>query len=264
MTINDNKIIIVAKEAAREAGLFLQSKFGEVSEVITKGDRNLATDLDLAAEKMIVDRLMAAFPEHNVKGEEQEYEQKVSDYLWIVDPLDGTHNFIRGINCYGVSIGLWCKDEFIAGVVYMPQDDEMYYSYKGQGAYKNDKRISVTDISEMKKASASFDSSIRYNRETMLDVLGDLADKSFNIRMFGSSARLLTYVADGTIDYAVEFHDRPWDFAGSVCLIKEAGGIFKTLKGQDPTPETVGYIASNSKLYEEVNATVGQYLYKRR
>lgn len=263
MSIENNEIINTARNAAKKAGDFLLQNFGNVGEVIVKGDRNLATDLDKAAEKMIVDDILTVFPDHNVLGEEEEYEQKESEYLWIVDPLDGTHNFIRGINIFGVSVGLWFKNEFIAGVVYMPVDDEMYYAYKGMGAYKNGKAISVSKISEMKEASCSFDSSIRYNPETMLAVLNDAACESFNVRMFGSSVRLLTYVAEGVIDYAIEFHDRPWDFAGSVCLIKEAGGVFSGLKGDEADPKTVGYIASNAELYDVLNPMVKQHLVKR-
>ena len=262
--IENNQIMQVAREAAKEAGEYLLSQFGNVGEIIVKGDRNLATNVDKTAEKMIVDKITWSFPEHNILGEEEEYEQKESDYVWIIDPLDGTHNFIRGINIFGVSIGLWHKDEFIAGVVYMPVDDEMYYAYKGQGAYKNGNKISVSAVSTMKEASCSFDSSIRYDKDTMLAVLGEVADQSFNVRMFGSSVRLLTYVAEGVIDFAIEFHDRPWDFAGSVCLIIEAGGVFNGLKGQKATPETIGYVASNPGLYDDINVIIEKNLIKRR
>ena len=134
----------------------------------------------------------------------------------------------------------------------MPRDDEMYVGEKGNGAYKNNKRIHVSDADNLKECSVSFDSSIRYAPRKMLPVLEDVAREVFNIRMFGSSARILSYVAEGKLDFAIEFHDRPWDFAAGVALIKEAGGEFSDLKGNPPTPKTIGYIASNSKVYPQV------------
>jgi myo-inositol-1(or 4)-monophosphatase len=257
--IETNPVVTVAREAAKEAGLFLKSHFGKIGQIFVKGDRTLATDLDKAAEAMIVKRITAAFPDHNILGEEEEYAQKDSEYLWIIDPLDGTHNFIRGINTYGVSIGLWKKDSFIAGVVYMPETDEMYYAFEGQGAFKNGKRISVSKVEVMKDASVSFDSSIRYDTATMLPTLGEIATKCFNVRMTGSSVRQLTYVAEGVLDFAVEFYDKPWDFAGSVCLITEAGGHLTSLDDDIAGPETTGYVASNNTLHAEVLAIVNHH-----
>ena len=144
--------------------------------------------------------------------------------------MDGTHNFIRDINIFGVSIGILCDSEFVAGVIYMPKDDELYVSEKGSGAYKNGNRIRVSKTDNLKECSLSFDSSLRYQPDIMLKVLGELAMESFNVRMLGSSVRVLSYVAEGNLDYSVEFFDQPWDFAGGVCLIEEAGGKITALK----------------------------------
>ncbi len=248
------------KHIATQAGDFLLSNFGKISSVISKGDRNFATDLDRKAEEMIVNFLRKEFPGYGVLAEENTQENLNSDFLWIIDPLDGTHNFINNIDIFGVSIGLWHKDDFVLGVVYMPEEKELYYAQKFQGAFKNGKPIKVSDRSELNQASASFDSSIRYSPEIMLKVLDDIAKESFNIRMLGSSVRQLTYIADGRLDFAVEFHDQPWDFAGSVCIIKEAGGIFKDLQGKDPTPKTVGYIAGSSSIYPKVEQIIKKHV----
>ncbi len=251
-----SEIAKVAIEAAREAGKFLLDNFGKISEIASKGDRNLATNLDIEAEKMIIAKIKEKFPEHGILAEEQGKENIDRDYVWIIDPLDGTHNFIRNINVFGTSIGVLHKDEFIAGAVYMPVDDEMYAAEKGAGAYKNDKKMSTSSVKDLKECSISFDSSIRYAPEVMLKVLGDLAKEVFNIRMFGSSARSLTYVAEGSLDFAVEFHDRPWDFSGSVCIINEAGGKWCDLRGGPLTHKTIGYIASNPHVFEKVKDLV--------
>ncbi len=242
----------VAKLAAKKAGDFLLSNFGNIKNIVSKGDRNLATDLDKEAEQVIVDILSKEFPTHGILGEEKVRRNLEEDFLWIIDPLDGTHNFIRGIAIFGVSIGLWHKEEFVLGVVYLPKDEELYWAEKGKGAFKNNQRIFTSKVSELKKASGCFDSSIRYSPEIMLRSLGELTKHCFNVRMFGSSARTLTYLAEGKIDFTIEFHDRPWDFAGSVCIVKEAGGIFLDLKGNSLTPKSIGYTASSSLIYPQL------------
>ncbi len=252
-------MIEVVKHIALQAGDFLSSNFGKVSSIISKGDRNLATDLDRKAEEMIVKTLLREFPEFGILGEEQTCIHMDRDYLWVIDPLDGTHNFIRGIDIFGVSIGLWHKGDFVLGVVYMPKEKELYWAEKGKGAFKNGKQIFASSVKAMKEASCSYDSSIRYSPEVMLKVLDRVSQAVFNVRMFGSSVRSLTYVAEGVLDFAIEFHDRPWDFAGSVCIIQEAGGVFRDLKGNAATPQTIGYIASTSGLAEPVQRIVQEF-----
>lgn len=255
-----SEIINTAIEAAQEAGVFLKDNFGKISSIESKGDRNLATNLDKEAEKIIVDKIKKSFPDHGIIAEESGKENTDKDYLWIIDPLDGTHNYIRNINVFGVSIGVIHKDKFIAGVIYMPVDDELYVGEKGNGAYKNGNKISVSKTDDLKECSISFDSSIRYSPQEMLKCLDTLAKGVFNIRMFGSSARHLSYVADGTLDFSVEFHDRPWDFAGGVCIIEEAGGKLTTLKAEPLTYKSVGYIASNGIVHERVSEIVASCL----
>ncbi|MBD3246761.1 MAG: inositol monophosphatase [Candidatus Omnitrophica bacterium] len=250
------EIVTVAADAAREAGNFLAKNFGRISRVEQKGDRNLVTDLDQTAEKMIVEKISAQFPTHSIIGEEGGKQGMKSDYLWIIDPLDGTHNFIRGIHVFGVSIGILYKEHFVAGVIYMPLENELYVGEEGNGAYKNERKISVSNTADMVQSSISFDSSIRYSPEVMLKILKQLSVQVFNIRMFGSSVRALSYLAEGKIDFSVEFHDRPWDFAGGVTLIREAGGTITDLKGNDILHSTIGYIGSNGFLHKKIREIV--------
>ncbi|MDP2922639.1 MAG: inositol monophosphatase [Candidatus Omnitrophota bacterium] len=249
-------IVTLAKQMAQEAGDFLLENFGNIAKIESKGDRNLATNLDKEAEKMIVDKVKAKFPSHGILAEEGGGTGLDRDYIWIIDPLDGTHNFIRGIDIFGVSIGVMHKGIFVAGVIYMPVEKELYVGEKGNGAYKNDKKISVSTTNNLKDCSISFDSSIRYSSEVMLKTLGDLAKEVFNIRMLGSSVRVLSYVAEGKLDFAVEFYDRPWDFAGGVCIIEEAGGKLTDLRGNPLTHKTIGYIASNAITHDIVQKIV--------
>ncbi|MCF7887500.1 MAG: inositol monophosphatase [Candidatus Omnitrophica bacterium] len=253
------EILDTAILAAKEAGDFLLDNFRKANKVESKGDRNLVTNLDKQAESMIRAKIDAKFPKHGIIGEEGGKKNIDSDYLWIIDPLDGTHNYIRKINIFGVSIGIVHKNKFVGGVVYMPCDDELYWAESGSGAYKNDKKIFVSPCGQLKDTSIAFDSSIRYSPKIMLDVLGDLSKEVFNIRMFGSSVRTLTYVAEGVLDCSVEFHDRPWDFSGSVAIIEEAGGKLTDLRKAPLTYKTIGYVASNKSIHSQISEIVSRY-----
>ena len=247
-----SEILNVAIDAAKEAGDFLLDNFGKISKIESKKDKSLATNLDREAEVMIASRIREKFFDHGVIGEEGGEDHADRDYLWIIDPLDGTHNFIRNIDIFGVSIGIVHKGKFCAGVIYMPKNKELYVGEIGSGAFKNGKKISVSKIDKLGECSASFDSSIRYSPEVMLKTLGALAPSVFNVRMVGSSARVLSWVAEGTLDLAIEFHDRPWDFAGGMAIIEAAGGKFVNMNNQPLTYKDIGYVVSNPYVFEDL------------
>jgi myo-inositol-1(or 4)-monophosphatase len=122
----------------------------------------------------------------------------------------------------------------------------------------------VSSKKDLKECSLGFDSSIRNSPDIMLGALKDIASCAFNIRMFGSSAIALGYIAEGNIDGTVEFFDNPWDFAGGVCIVQEAGGRFSTLEGKPLLPDTTGYIASNGLIHDKLQSIVISHLEKRR
>ena len=245
-------IITTAVAAAQQAGVYLLHNFGKIKEVISKGDRNLVTNVDRQAQSMIIDAIRKNFPKHGIIAEEGLTQDVAAEYVWIIDPLDGTHNYIRGIGLFGVSIGVVNRGAYIGGVIYMPFDDELYVAEIGSGAYKNGDMIKVSTRQALKECYISYDSSIRNDPRTLLPVLGEIADKSFNVRMFGSSVRALSYLAEGKIDVAVEFSDQPWDCAAGICLIEQAGGRVTDLSGRAMAHTTIGYIATNGPSHEEV------------
>lgn len=254
------EIIRVGIQAAKEAGAYLLANYGKIREVRSKGDRNLFTNVDKTVEKMVARRILAAFPSHGIIGEEGSSRKGSSEYVWIIDPLDGTHNYIRSIPVFGVSIGIVKDKEFVAGVIFMPWDDELYAAEKGSGCYKNNKRIRVSGTGRLHDCSLHFDSGIRYNPGLLLPVLGDLADAVFNLRMMGSSARSLSFLAEGKLDAVVEFEDKIWDCAAGICLIEEAGGKVTSLTGEKMTPETVGYVAANPLIHKPVLKIISRRL----
>lgn len=247
-----SEILTTAVSAAQQAGVYLLHNFGKIKEIISKGDRNLVTNVDRQAQEMIIDAIKKKFHEHGIIAEEGLAEDVDAEYVWIIDPLDGTHNYIRGVPIFGVSIGVVHKGRFAAGVIYMPFDDELYVAEIGNGAYKNGALMKVSAHQDLKECSVSYDSGIRYHPEALLPILGEIADRSFNVRMFGSSARALSYLAEGKIDAAIEFEDQPWDCAAGICLIEQAGGTVTDLAGGRMTHTTIGYIASNTAVHKPV------------
>ena len=244
----------IAIKAAKQAGRISSRHFGRINRIRAKGDRDLVTNIDLAAEAAIKNQIINNFPQDSILSEEKSYEQK-SDFKWIIDPLDGTHNYIHNINIFGVSIALAYKDKVVLGVIYMPQDDEFYVAQKKKGAYLNGKRISVSKR-KTKEATVIFDSSIRYQKNTMLRGLGKVVEQVFNVRMLGSTVRGLTYVAEGKTEAEIEYNDKLWDFAAGLLLVEEAGGRATDLSGRRWNIKSKGYIASNGRIHNKLLALI--------
>jgi myo-inositol-1(or 4)-monophosphatase len=253
----------IAADAASAAGNMLKAGIHDIQSVERKADSSLVTDLDAKAETCIIGMIRNHFPDHAIMGEESGRLQSDSEWLWIVDPLDGTHNFIRGLPLYGVSIGIARGNELVAGVIYLPYDGLLYTAEKGSGAFRNGEKISASSTVPLSRCTMSFDSGIRYDLNTKTRVLAALAPKVFNIRMLGASSILLTLIADGRLDLAVEFDDKPWDFAAGAVIISEAGGRITDFEGGVLTPDSHQYVAANPAIQPEVLAILQQALHAR-
>lgn len=256
LAISERKKLAI--RAAREAGEVLRRYFGRNLSIKNKGDRNLVTEVDLKAEKKIVDLIKKDYPKDNILSEETRYPTFDSDFKWIIDPLDGTHNYIRAIENFGTSIALAYKpvrrrggEQVILGVIYLPMSDELYFAEKNKGAFLNRRRITVSK-KDLNQTTMIYDSTIRLNKGPMLKYLDRLVDEVFNIRMFGSTVRSLTYVAEGKADLEIEYNDKPWDYAAGLLLVEEAGGQASDLKGNSWTLDSEGYIASNGRIHAKV------------
>jgi len=241
----------LAISAAKAAGEILMGNFGRIERVDAKSVRELVSNADIAAEKKIIELIKAQYPDHGILCEESEEETTGSEYKWIIDPLDGTHNYIYGICTFGICIALEHKGEIVLGVVCIPYSDEIYWAEKGKGAYLNGKPIHVSERT-MKNALVIFDSTLYTEKAARMGFLATLIDETFTLRMSGSTARNLTYIANGNADLVVEYSDKPWDFAAGGLIVEEAGGKMTTLDGDKWSPYVQGYIASNGKFHDEV------------
>ncbi len=241
----------VAVRAAGEAGKFLLDNFGRRVRAMVKGDRDLFSKIDLKAEEKIIRMITKNFPYDDILSEERVYKPVRSDFRWVIDPLDGTHNYIRSIAIFGTSIAVEYKGEVILGVIYMPVTEELYVGQKGHGAFCNGKRIHVS-MKSLIKATIIYDSTLHVKKKDMIAGLNKLGDKIFNIRMFGSSVRSLSYIAEGKADGGVEFNDKPWDYAAGLLLVEEAGGKATGLQGKPWNTSMLGYVVSNGLIHKHI------------
>jgi myo-inositol-1(or 4)-monophosphatase len=242
-------LMTVAIQAAREAGAFLHSRFRSSLTVEAKEDRSLVTNVDREAERIIVQRIEAFFPGHDILAEERGRTARGGDHCWIIDPMDGTHNYIRGLPAYGVSIGVSRGSSFVAGVVFMPETDELYAAERGAGAFRNGRRIQVSARAELSSCTMGFDSELRLDTARKLRALGQLCPRIFNVRLIGSAARNLSHVAEGALDGVIELSDKVWDFAAGVVLVSEAGGRISRPDGAPLSAADTAYVASNGLIH---------------
>ena len=217
-----------ATQIAREAGNLLVQRLG-TAKVTTKGDINLVTEADIAAENLIIERIRSHYPQHGILAEESGEAVLVggkrSEWKWIIDPLDGTTNYAHGYPCFCVSIGLEHDGELTVGVVYDPMRDEMFAAERGQGATLNDRRIRVSSVEEL--SGAMLCTGFPYNVRERPDFAREFTKFTMEaqaVRRDGSAALDLAYVACGRFDGFWEDGLSPWDIAAGALLISEARG----------------------------------------
>ncbi len=240
---------------AKDAGVFLKKHLGRIEKISYKGRVNLVTDVDNKCESLILKRIKKAYPEHRILSEESgKSGANKSGYLWLIDPLDGTTNYVHGFNFFCVSIALMRDDVPIAGAVYDPMRDELFFAAKERGAFLNRKRIKVSGVSKLDKALLTtgfpyrFGNAMRQNIDNFVKFMM----KSQAVRRPGSAALDLCYVASGRFDGFWEMELHPWDTAAGVLIVKEAGGEVSNFKNELYTPFMNQILATNKRLHKKM------------
>ena len=243
----------VAITAARQGAGVLMDRFGNVRQIISKHaeHKELVTDVDLQAEGEIINTIRNKYPDHNILSEEQGSLNSGSEYKWIIDPLDGTHNYAHNLPLFGVSIALEHKGKVVLGVISLPYFRELYIAERGKGAYLNDTKLHVSDI-DLGESLMIYDSKIRVNKDAMIGALSDLVKEVFIIRVYGCSTWELCLIAKGQAELAVDFTNKPWDLAAGALIVEESGGKVTDLKGNAWNAYTQGYVISNGKVHEKI------------
>ncbi len=241
----------VAVGAALKAGRLIKSYYGKTFSVDHKQYHDFVTEVDRRSEESIIDHITRAFPDHEILAEESGAYQK-SNYRWIIDPLDGTTNFIHGMPMFAVSIALEVNGILEVGVVYEPIREELFVAERGKGAFLNDRKIHVSRNSEHSTCLLATGFPFR-NFDLVDDYLKmfrELMGQVSGIRRAGSAALDLCYVACGRFDGFWELNLNPWDIAAGTLLIQEAGGRITNFNGGEDFLYKGHVIGSNSLLHE--------------
>ena len=251
-----------ASAIAEEAGARLREFLAQGVETEYKGDVDLVTEADRSSEKLIRERLTAAFPGHGIYGEEGTRDQMESEFRWYVDPLDGTTNFAHGFPAFCVILGLerrapgLAKDadgEIIAGVIYDPLRDEMFSAERGKGAFLNGKAIHVSKTRTLAESltATGFPSHKRHSSPNM-HFYQEITLRSHGVRRAGSAGLDLAYVACGRLDGFWEFNLNPWDTSAGILLVEEAGGTVTHFDGGKFTLDSREVFATNGLVKAEM------------
>lgn len=248
-----------AIKAARRAASVIQRASNNVDHlrIESKDHNSFVTEVDRAAEKAIVDTLLEAYPRHAILAEEGG-SRGDSDDVWIIDPLDGTTNFLHGVPQYCISIALAHKGQVTQAVVYDPNRNDLFTATRGAGAFLNDRRIRVSKTKEL--ADSLVCTGFPYSQFGKLDVylqqLGAVIQKSAGVRRPGSAALDLAYIACGRYDAFWELGLQPWDIAAGSLLVQEAGGLITDLSGEGGYMESGDVVAGTPRAFAQLLQTL--------
>lgn len=255
-------IVNVATMAAREAGEIITRYLDDTDRlsIQEKTKNNFVSEVDTLAENAIIRTIQKYYPDHAILAEESGRQPQKSDIEWIIDPLDGTTNFLHQFPQFSISIAVREKGRLTHGVIFDPVRDEMFYASRGQGARMNNRRIRVTEQKTLNNALLAtgfpyyefdyIDSYLASFKQFMLTTAG--------IRRAGSAALDLAYVACGRVDGYWEFNLKPWDIAAGMIIVQEAGGLCTDFGGGENSLQSGNILACNPKLMKEMAKTLAQ------
>ncbi len=264
-TTNLHPMINVAIKAARAAGAIINRAALDVESVRVseKQVNDFVTEVDQASEQIIIETLLGAYPGHAIWAEEsgREHGAQHSEFVWIIDPLDGTTNFIHGLPIYCVSIALAVRGKVEQAVIYDPSRNDLFTATKGRGAYMNNRRIRVAKRTRLKECliSTGFPYRIDDDINRYLRMMGEIMQRTAGLRRPGAAALDLAYVAAGFTDGFFELGLQPWDVAAGSLLITEAGGLVGNLSGDSDFLEQRECLAANPRIYGQLVSVLGKY-----
>ncbi|OXS56855.1 inositol monophosphatase [Cohnella sp. CIP 111063] len=265
--IGGKSFTAVAVNCAAKAGEWIKSKSGNITQLDTKySAQDLVTEVDKGAERMIRNLVATHFPDHSFLGEEgvepgpkasAKALEAVSDaeYLWIVDPVDGTTNYVHGFPFYSISIALAHRGEVIVGVVYDPSRDELFVAERGKGAYVHGRKMSVSQEETLSQSlvATGFPADPHAALPANLADIQAIAPKVRNLRVAGSAALHLAYVAAGRLSGFWEHNLSAWDVAAGSLLVQEAGGRMSDFGGEPYQLAVRNVLASNGRIHDELS-----------
>ena len=257
----------IAVRAARRAGTIIARSLNRLDEIKVdqKGHQDFVTQVDKEAEAAIIDTLLTAYPDHAVLAEESGSRGE-SDYLWIIDPLDGTTNFVHGYPQFAVSIALQVNGNVEQGVIYDPSRDELFTASKGAGAQLDNRKIRVSRCRKLNESllATGFPARNPAVLNKFLPTLNEFLTTTSGIRRAGAAALDLAYVACGRIDGFWEYGLQPWDLAAGALLVQEAGGIVTTPERNDDFLNSGDILAATPAIHGLMGTAIATAMSKQR
>lgn len=254
---NKERMLNIIKGCTQEAGTYINKMFYSIDQVkITQKTKNdFVTQVDNKSEEIIVKTIKENFPNHAILAEESgKKPKKNSKYLWVIDPLDGTTNFIQKIPHYGISVALLQNNQPVFGLIHHPLRDETFHAFKDGGSFLNQKKIKVSNKKTLQDClgATGFPFRTQNQLEAYLRIFKDLFAQSQGMRRCGAAVLDLAYLACGRYDYFWEAYLEPWDFLAGVILIQEAGGIITSFQQKILGVNPSSVIAGHPNIYHQV------------
>ena len=249
-------------EIAKEAGQIVREGFGKTVDIEFKtNESNLVTQIDKASEKKIIDYVIKEFPTHGILAEESGESKNTSEYVWVIDPLDGTTNFTHGFPIFSISIGVQKNGITLAGVVYDVMQDIIYSAESGNGAYEGNRKINVSPNDKLQRALlvTGFPYNIAENPENAFERFIALTKASRGMRRLGSAAIDFCYVAKGVFDGFWEVYLHPWDICAGKLILEEAGGIVTGFEGEIIDIFSKKIMATNKHIHEQMVEVINKF-----
>ncbi len=247
----------IAIRAARAAGQLLRRSFADVAPIASqlKGKNDYVTEIDRAVENLIIDTIRQTYPDHAIMGEESgQHGSGTEEVQWIIDPLDGTTNFMHGIPHFAISIAVQIQGRISHGLVYDPIKEELFTASRGAGAQLNNRRIRVSDRKRLEGAllATGFPFRRREHMDAWINGFRALMQDCADMRRAGAAALDLAYVAAGRLDGFWEFGLQPWDIAAGSLLVKEAGGIVDDMDGTGKYMASGDIVAASPRVFKDI------------
>ena len=251
------------KAARRAGGIISRASLNlDILQVRSKNHNDYVSEVDQAAEAAIIETLLEAYPNHSILGEESGETAGDVDYLWIIDPLDGTTNFLHGLPQYCVSIALQHRGVLEQAVIYDPNRNDLFTATKGRGAFLNDRRMRVNKRIRLQETLIGTGLPFRdfTHLDAYLGMFRDMIQKTSGLRRPGSAALDLAYVACGWYDGFWEIGLSPWDIAAGALLVQESGGLVGDLQGNDGWLKSGNIVAANPKIFSQILNVLSPHL----
>lgn len=254
--VNLYEVLENVKQWTREVGKLQLEKYNSKVKYTSKSTVvDMVTEVDILSEKIIIDKIKNTYPNHSILSEEEGEIKSESEYLWVIDPLDGTNNYLHAFPIFCVSIALKKGEETVLGVIYVPRLDEMYHAIKGEGAFLNDEKIEVAEKENLEQCilTTGFPYDKKISKHNNVNLFNNLVTEIQGVRRTGSAAFDLCCVACGRIDGYWELKLGPWDLAAGALIVEEAGGKVITSYLKKENGEIgVNIIAGNENVVEKV------------